>query len=152
MKRAEKERRPNICRAQPNPDAHHKATPVSIEENLRGKSHLDDFQFKTGSMINITQQNPTRGLHCAWKTLFYNHQESLFAPSKLRKMRTLSQFWMNNKRRVFMRQSLQVYKLVGPNIRCINSSDRPILIFFITDTDYLHVYVTDNRYLFTVIK
>ncbi len=27
-------------------------------------------------------------------------------------------------------------------------SDRPILIFFITDTDtnYLHVYVPDNRY------
>ncbi len=43
MKRAEKERRPNICRAQPNPDAHHKATPVSVEENLRGKSHPDDF-------------------------------------------------------------------------------------------------------------
>ncbi len=25
-------------------------------------------------------------------------------------------------------------------------SDRPILIFFITDTDYLYVYVPDNRY------
>ncbi len=24
--------------------------------------------------------------------------------------------------------------------------------FFITDTDYLYVYVPDNRYLFTVIK
>ncbi len=29
---------------------------------------------------------------------------------------------------------------------CIVSSDRPILIFFITDTDYLYVYVPDNRY------
>ncbi len=26
------------------------------------------------------------------------------------------------------------------------NSDRPILIFFITDTDYLCVYVPDNRY------
>ncbi len=25
-------------------------------------------------------------------------------------------------------------------------SDRPIFIFFITDTNYLHVYVPDNRY------
>ncbi len=34
------------------------------------------------------------------------------------------------------------------------NSDRPILIFFYTDTDYLYVYVPDmqNRYLFTVIK
>ncbi len=38
------------------------------------------------------------------------------------------------------------------------TSDRPILIFYkpITDTDYLYVYVPDNRYaepnLFTVIK
>ncbi len=28
----------------------------------------------------------------------------------------------------------------------IMGSDRPILIFFITDTNYLHVYVPDNRY------
>ncbi len=26
------------------------------------------------------------------------------------------------------------------------TSDRPIMIFFITDTDYLYVYVPDNRY------
>ncbi len=28
----------------------------------------------------------------------------------------------------------------------MNTSDRPILIFFITDTDYLYVYVPDNLY------
>ncbi len=32
---------------------------------------------------------------------------------------------------------------------CFNDeyiSDRPIIDFFITDTNYLHVYVPDNRY------
>ncbi len=28
----------------------------------------------------------------------------------------------------------------------LKTSDQPILIFFITDTDYLYVYVPDNRY------
>lgn len=34
MKRAEKECRPNVRRAQPNPDAHHETTPAFIQENL----------------------------------------------------------------------------------------------------------------------
>ncbi len=34
----------------------------------------------------------------------------------------------------------------------VNISDRLIDFFFITDTNYLYVYVTDNQYLFSVIK
>ncbi len=37
VKRAEKERRPNVGGANPNPDAHHNVTHISTEENLRGK-------------------------------------------------------------------------------------------------------------------
>ncbi len=32
------------------------------------------------------------------------------------------------------------------NIYVYMCSDRPILIFFITDTDHLYVYVPNNRY------
>ncbi len=42
-------------------------------------------------------------------------------------------------------QLLQSQIVSGPLIPVFFSSDRPIL-FFITDTDYLHVYVLDNQY------
>ncbi len=49
---------------------------------------------------------------------------------------------------------LQDILLFYKNKGDLQSSDRPMFYFFITDTDYLYVYVTDmqNRYLFTVIK
>ncbi len=51
--------------------------------------------------------------------------------------------------------SVKCLKMISEILKqYITTSDRPIFFFFITDSDYLYVYVPDmqNRYLFTVIK